>query len=94
METLAAFVTGLRQDSRTKMAINGMKVPTNTLIMAMVYDKLNQWIWLNSKQGRKGHNPPPSLVEKLTKPVEKASKVQAYDSGDEFDLAFKRITGG
>lgn len=93
VETLVAFVTGLRQDSRTKMAINVMKVPTNTLIMAMVYDKLNQWIWLNSKQGRKGHNPPPSLVEKLMN-NEKQSKVQAYDSGDEFDLAFKRITGG
>lgn len=90
---VATLVAGLRADSRTKMEINGAKAPTDTLIMAMVYDKLNQWIWLNSKQGRKGHNPPPSLVEKLVN-NEKQSKVQAYDSGDEFDLAFKRITGG
>lgn len=88
-----AFVTGLRQDSRTKMAINGMKVPTNTLIMAMVYDKLNLWIWANSKEGRKGKNKPASLTDLLSKdPPEK--NVVAFDKGDDFDAAYQRIIQG
>lgn len=90
---LATLVAGLRADSRTKMEINGAKAPTDTLIMALIYDKLNQWVWLNSKQGRKGQNPPLSLVEKLTT-VKVKPKVQSYDSGNEFDLALKRIKGG
>lgn len=93
VKLLATLVAGLRADSRTKMEINGAKAPTNTLIMAMIYDKLNQWVWLNSKEGRKGQNEPPSLVKLLTdKPKE--SKVQSYDSGEDFDLAYQRIVGG
>lgn len=93
VKLLATLVAGLRADSRTKMEINGAKAPTNTLIMALIFDKLNQWVWLNSKEGQKGHNPPPSLVEKLTSEP-KQSKIQSYDSGDDFDAAYQRIIGG
>ena len=93
VKLLATLVAGLRADSRTKMEINGAKAPTNTLIMALIFDKLNQWVWLNSKEGRKGHNPPPSLVEKLTAEP-KQSKVQSYDRGEDFDAAYQRIIGG
>lgn len=93
VKLLATLVAGLRADSRTKMEINGAKAPTNTLIMALIFDKLNQWVWLNSKEGRKGVNPPPSLVEKLTSEP-KQPKIQSYDSGDDFDAAYQRIIGG
>lgn len=75
------------------MEINGAKVPTDMLINALIFDKLNQWVWMNSKEGRKGHNPPPSLVEQLTKPKEN-SKVLSFDSGEDFDAAYQRIIGG
>lgn len=91
--TLATLVAGLRADSRTKMEINGAKAPTETLIMAMVYDKLSQWIWMNSKDGRKGINPPKSLVKLITSEP-KRSTVTAYESGEDFDRARQRIIGG
>ena len=88
-----AFVTGLKADSRTKMAINGMRVPTNTIIMAMVYDRITQWIWMNSKDGRKGKNKPSSLAEALSR-TPKEKNIEVFDSGDEFDAMLKRIKEG
>lgn len=91
--TLAVFVAGLRANSRTKMEINGTRVPNETLIMAMTYDKLSRWVWMNSKDGAKGVNPPKSLAELLTaEPKEK--DVVSFDDGDEFDRAYQRITQG
>ena len=93
VQTLATFVTGLRQDSRTKMAINGMRVPTNTIIMAMTYDRVNQWLWMNSKDGRRNRNKPKSLAEALTsEPKEKT--IEVFESGEEFDAMLKKIKEG
>ena len=93
VQTLAVLVTGLRADSRTKMAINGMQVPLNTIIMAMTYDRVNQWLWMNTKDGRKGKNKPSSLVETLTsKPKEKT--IETFDTGEEFDAMLRRIKEG
>lgn len=75
------------------MAINGMQVPLNTIIMAMTYDRVNQWIWMNTKDGRKGKNKPPSLAKTLTsKPKEKT--IEVFDTGVEFDAMLKRIKEG
>lgn len=93
VETLAAFVTGLKAESRTKMAINGMRVPTNTLIMAMIYDRITQWVWMNSKDGRKGKNKPSSLAEALTSPP-KEKTIEVFESGEDFDAMLKRIKEG
>lgn len=75
------------------MAINGMKVPMNTLIMAMIYDRVVQWIWMNSKDGRNGRNKPSSLSEALTQPP-KQKTIEVFDSGDEFDAMLKKIKEG
>ena len=93
VETLVAFVTGLKADSRTKMAINGMRVPTNTLIMAMVYDRITQWVWMNSKDGRKGKNKPSSLAEVLSS-TPKEKTIEVFESGADFDAMLKRIKEG
>lgn len=93
VKLLATLVAGLRADSRIKMAINGTKVPTETLIMASIYDRLNQWIWMNTKDGRDGANEPKSLVEALTS-AEKENDLVSFDNGEDFDAAYQRIIGG
>lgn len=93
VNTLATLVTGLRADSRTKMAINGAKVPTETLILAMIYDKLSQWIWMNTKDGQKRRNEPKSLVELFTSEP-KESQVESFDTPEEFDRARQQILNG
>ncbi len=93
VDLLATLVTGLRQNSRVKMAINGTKVPTDTLIMALIYDKLSQWVWMHTKDGRKGMNPPSSLAKMLSE-EKKEKTVRSFDSGEEFDAMRKRIIEG
>ena len=93
VKLLATLVSGLRADSRVKMAINGTNVPTTTLIMAMTYDRINQWVWMNTKDGRRNKNKPASLAEALmAKPKEKTHEV--FDSGEEFDAMLKKIKEG
>lgn len=91
VKLLATLVVGLRANSRTKMAINGMKVPMETLLMASIYDRLNCWIWMNTKDGRKKKNPPKSLAEMLSSEKEKTN--ESFDSGEAFDEAYRRIIG-
>lgn len=89
---LATLVAGLRANSRTKMAINGTKIPMETLLMASIYDRLNSWIWMNTKEGRKGQNPPKSLLQMMT--TEKKEQNESFETGAEFDEAYQRIIRG
>lgn len=93
VKTLATLVSGLRADSRVKMAINGAKVPTDTLLIAMIYDKLNLWIWGHTKDGSKKRNPPKSLVELLAH-KEKKQDHESFETGEDFDAARRRIISG
>ena len=93
VDMLATLVSGLRANSRVKMAINGINVPADTLLMAMIYDRLNLWIWKHSKDGRKGHNPPESLAETMTKKA-KVNDHESFEVGEDFDAARRKIIGG
>jgi len=63
---VATFSVGLRENSRIKMKMSGAKVPLETIILAMMADRLGNVIWSLSEDGRKGINRPPQLVEVLT----------------------------
>ena len=95
IQTLATLVSGLRANSRVKMAINGAEVPTDTLLLAMIYDKLNVWVWRQTKEGSKGHNPPELLAPKMAqKSTQKKNNVEAFETGEDFDNMRKKIIGG
>ena len=92
VKTLAVLVSGLRADSRTKMEILGMKVPNETMIMAMIYDKLSRWVWMHSKDAKRGVKPPTSLSESFIK--EPKEEVVTFEDGESFDRARQRIIEG
>lgn len=92
VRTLAALVTGLRADSRTKMKMTGQRYPDNILIQALVFDRLSQLVWMNSEDGRKNRNRPASLYEQLTKEPKK-EEIMVFDSGEEFDRAYAAAAG-
>jgi len=91
VRTLAALVTGLRADSRTKMKMTGQRYPDNILIQALVFDRLSQLVWMNSEDGRRNRNRPASLYEQLTK--EPKPKIMSFDSGEDFDRAYAEAVG-
>ena len=92
VKLLAALVSGLRADSRVKMKITGAKVPDNIAILSLIYDRLTQWNWANSEDGRHNRNRPASLYEQLTSEPKK-SEIMAFDSGEDFDAAYAAAAG-
>ena len=49
LSSVAAFFMGLRPDSRCKMLLSGDKVTLDTLLAAMIYDKLAWLQWAKTK---------------------------------------------
>lgn len=91
--TAAAYFMGLRQDSRCKMSISGQKYSLETLLAAMIYDKLAWLQWAKTKDGAKGVNMPKSIASKLFESDEE-EETQGFASIEEFEAERKRIMGG
>ncbi len=94
VKTLAALCFGLRDDSRVKLKIVGTKVDIKTMLLAGIYDSLAFIAWSKTKDGQKNVNKPKSVLKSLTEDDAPESDVEAFATGDDFDAAFKRLTGG
>lgn len=93
----AAFLSGgvfmgLRPDSRCKMLLSGDKVTLDTLLAAMIYDKLAWLQWAKTKDGARGVNIPETVVSKLLGDSE--SKTRGFTSIEEFEKARQELIGG
>lgn len=95
---VAVFSYGLKEDSRIKMKLNGQKVPSETLLLASMVDKLNTLVWFKTKDGQKGKNMPPSIVSILTgnEKSDVNKDVVVFNSGEDFVNRRKMLlqTGG
>lgn len=83
---------GLRPDSRCKMLLSGDKVTLDTLLAAMIYDKLAWLQWAKTKDGARGVNIPETVVSKLLGDSE--SKPRGFTSIEEFEKARQELIGG
>lgn len=83
--TVAVFAVGLKDDSRIKMKLGGMKVPTDTLLLAQIADAVNTLVWMNSKDCRNVSKRPKSLVEALTSGDKAKEKPISFKTGAEFE---------
>lgn len=92
VRTVAALASGLRGDSRIRRKMSGRKASTELLMMAGIMDRLSILIWQQTRNGMKGWNRPPSLVELILQPEEK-EEMEVFDSGDEFDRRWAELTG-
>ena len=83
---VAALFLGLRDDARVKMALSGLRVPTDRMLLALMVDRLSLILWSKTKDGRAGRNRPRSIAEQLAQ-----GPVQAYQTGRDFEAARNRI---
>lgn len=91
----ATLACGLRDDSRIKMRMSGSRVSIDTMLRAVMADRLSFLAWAQTEDGRKGRKKPPSFVEMLTKKEEqKEPDVVVFDSPDDFEAARQRIFSG
>ena len=65
--TAAILASGLRNDSRIKMKINGMRYSTDTLLLASACDRLSFLVWAKTKDGQKGRNTRNGISYYMTK---------------------------
>lgn len=79
----ATLATGLRDNSRVKMQYSGAKAGTDTLLLATCADALKILVWQNTKDGRKGHNPPKSILSSLIDPAD-TGDTKGFDSPADF----------
>ncbi len=94
VSTLATLAFGLRPSSRSKMALAGIKTDINTLLLAIVADRVGTLVWHNTRDGMEGRNPPESLVGMMLGENGSRAPVEAYDRGEDFRAAWESITGG
>ena len=94
VSTLAVLASGLRDDSRIKMKMSGVKTDQETLLLAMAVDNLRFLSWTKTVAAQDGNDRPKSIARVLLGQVEEKPQNVAYGSGEEFDAAWKRLTGG
>lgn len=93
LTTVAVFSCGLRDDSRIKMRLANQMVTMDTMLSATIVDRLGTLIWFKTKDGQKGKNRPPLILESLNfNPKEK--DVTIFDSGEEFEKRRLELLGG
>lgn len=87
---VATLAIGLRDNSRIKMAISGLRVDEKTLLLAHIADNTAINTWFKTEDGQKGQNRPPSLVMALSgKTIEDNTKT--FESGDDFIKEWERL---
>lgn len=84
---------GLRDNSRIKIKISNLSVDIETLLSALIADRLQILIWQRTEDGAKGRNFPKSIYEKLLNPQKEESNNMAFASGADFDEYRKTLIG-
>ena len=87
---IAILLSGLREDSRTMMALTGRKISFKQTVDALTYDAINLILWSKTKDGQNGVNRPKRLIDILTK-KEVKEEVVAFETGEELLEAFGKI---
>lgn len=90
---IATFCVGLRDDSRIKLKMNGLDVPFETLLLAMMTDCLKFLVWSKTKDAENGLNKPASIVQAILSDESGTKNNVSFDSGLDFEKAKKEILG-
>ena len=88
VETAARLAAGLRENSRIKSKLNGMKTGMDTFLLAAILDVLRKQLWAQTKGMEKPEMISPSLL--IAKGEQKKETV-SYSSAEEFERARREI---
>lgn len=94
LSTVATLSVGLRDDSRIKMKMRGVKHSLDTVLLAAVADRLSTLVWFQSEDGARGENRPTSILTALLGEKQDAGERETFDNADDFDREWKRLSGG
>lgn len=93
VSTLATLAVGLREDSRIKICISGVKVSRTEMLLAAAVDRLSLLVWAKTENGRNNVNRPKSILDIILGEEEQKSDVRSFASAEDFENEWARITG-
>lgn len=91
--TAALLASGLRESSRIKLKMAGLRYTSDTLLLAAILDRLTMIQWFQTQDGQRNRNRPESVFDRLTGTAP-SKDIKAFSSGDAFRAEFERITKG
>ena len=87
----ATLACGLREDSRTFIAINGTKHGFEMMYKTLVLDYLARLWWAQTEDGHKNQNAPESIY-KMVFGDDKPKNIQGFKSGKDFMERWNSLT--
>lgn len=92
VKLLGTLCAGLRDNSRIKKKINGVKGGVDTMLLGQILDAVNLLLWAQTKDAEKGRNRPKSIMSELV--VEEANKKPISLNIKDIDKVRDRIIKG
>lgn len=91
----ATLAVGLREDSRIKVKMSGMKMDFNKYILAALFDKVNWLCWTKTKDAQHGTHVPESILDLLlqTDKQNAPDEFMVFDSPEAFETARQKLLG-
>ena len=89
----ATLAGGLRETSRTCMALSHVPVQTDTMLLGKITDTLNWLAWIKTKDGSKGRNRPAPVLDTLLGTAPKAAAT-GFSTAADFEAARAEILKG
>ena len=90
---LATLSVGLRDNSRIKMKLSGIRATRSEILIAAAVDRLSMMLWMITSESG-GSKPPSVLKAILGEQIEdNGGEVDAYETPDDFEAEWERITG-
>lgn len=87
----AVLACGLRPNSRIKMKLSRQAYTEDTLLLAIIADRLSFLAWAKTKDAQKNRNRPKSIYEMLT--AAKETNEKAFGSIEDFEAARAQFFG-
>ncbi len=92
VELAATLAAGLRDNSRIKLKISGLRVSVDTLLLARIADSTAINVYAKTKDAKTGKNPPKSMVDVILGRNEK-DELKKFETGADFKAEWERING-
>lgn len=95
-QLVATLAVGLRDDSRIKIKMSGMKMEFQKYILAALFDKVNWLCWTKTKDATHGAHVPGRILDLLLQTesrTDNTDDLMIFDSPDAFEEARRKMLG-
>lgn len=73
------------------MRMSNQSIPMETLLLAGLSDKISVLLWTKTKDGQKGRNRPPMILDAFNQNKTKQRETVVFNSGEDFEERRKEL---